>query len=244
MVESKSQAVLPKFVRLTVYTYLSTLDLLTLVCFLNKAERKMIPESAIACANRGIDLWRLDVAKMNYLLSMVERLSLSFVPRQICQDTKEFYQYIQHFALNISLLPDRFRQLNVSLQHVTTEWSAIMNRPEQVINAIINTKIDKGFYKNLPNDCFYKIVDCGGVCITQQKDAAGIHALLGNAQTLIIKAASFQDQHTVVPVYKAETLDVSFAIISVLKSVRFPNLKRIFVRSWTDRRHGDLPIQV
>jgi len=41
----------------------------------------MIPESSIACTNRGIELWRLDVVKMNYLLSMVERLSLSFVPR-------------------------------------------------------------------------------------------------------------------------------------------------------------------
>jgi len=39
MVESKSQAALPKFVRLTVYTYLNTLELLTLVCFLNKSER-------------------------------------------------------------------------------------------------------------------------------------------------------------------------------------------------------------
>ena len=115
MVESNTKPVLPKFVRLTIYAYLNTRELLTLACVLNRAEREMIPLSAIVCTNRQIELWRLDITKMAYLLTMVTELSLCFCPKQEYSDTKEFYQYIKIFAINIGMLPERFMHLKLSL---------------------------------------------------------------------------------------------------------------------------------
>lgn len=70
---------------------MKTEELLTLISLLNKAERSMIPESAIVCSKRKIELWRLDVLRMKYLLSLVDSLELIFSPKEVCKDSKEFY---------------------------------------------------------------------------------------------------------------------------------------------------------
>lgn len=101
---------LPGDIRLLIYSYLTTKVILRKLGRLSKQERRLLIEKRVIQKGRTIKLSSIDFAKQTFLFTLVEKLEI------VWSNKKMLRIGATELMHTLSLLPERLRQFNISLE--------------------------------------------------------------------------------------------------------------------------------